>query len=93
MRSPWPLPLLLVLFILISSLGIVYARYEARIQFIALQKLQQDKQQATDEWGQLQLEQAATGTLEQILRRATNELQMHIPTQIQSMLLPPTPPQ
>lgn len=89
MRSPMILPLLLGLAIIASGVALVYARHQSRVLFVELQHIRAEEQQATDEWGQLQLELATQGNLERVLHRGTAQLQMDIPRDTQTISIPP----
>ncbi len=62
----------LVLLVIASALGVVYAKFQARVLFSELQALRQEKEMMDIEWGLLQLEQgtwAAHGRVDEIARR------------------------
>ncbi len=88
MRSPMVLPLILGLAIIASGVALVYARHQTRVLFIELQTMRVQEQKATDEWGRLQLELATQGTLEQVLHRSTEALEMQVPRQTQTIAAP-----
>jgi cell division protein FtsL len=65
---------------LVSAVGVVYSKHEARKLFIELQALQARRDDLGVEWGRLQLEQstwAAHGRIEEI---ASERLHMHLPS-------------
>ena len=62
-----------------SSLGVVYAKHQARSKFNELQKLTQQRDDLDIEWGQLQLEQSTWATHGRVERVAREELRMVIP--------------
>ena len=62
-----------------SSLGVVYAKHEARSRFNELQKLTKARDELDIEWGQLQLEQSTWATHGRVERVAREELRMVIP--------------
>lgn len=70
---------LLWLAVLASSLGVVYAKHEARSRFNELQKLTQQRDELDIEWGQLQLEQSTLATHSRVEQAAHNDLHMSIP--------------
>ena len=60
-----------VMLIIASALGVIYAKFQARVLFAELQELRQEKEAMDIEWGLLQLEQstwAAHGRVEDIAR-------------------------
>ncbi len=62
-----------------SSLGVIYAKHEARSRFNELQKLTKARDDLDIEWGQLQLEQSTWATHGRVERVARDELRMTIP--------------
>ena len=62
-----------------SSLGVVYAKHEARSKFNELQKLTQQRDDLDIEWGQLQLEQSTWATHGRVERVAHDDLGMVTP--------------
>jgi cell division protein FtsL len=62
-----------------SSLGVVYAKHEARTRFYELQKLTQRRDDLEIEWGQLQLEQSTWATHGRVEQVARDDLHMTIP--------------
>ena len=62
-----------------SSLGVVYAKHEARTRFYELQKLTQRRDDLEIEWGQLQLEQSTWATHGRVEQVARDDLRMTIP--------------
>lgn len=65
--------------VLASSLGVVYAKHEARNRFNELQRLTHERDELDIEWGQLQLEQSTWATHGRVERLARDELRMIIP--------------
>jgi len=65
--------------VLASSLGVVFAKHEARSKFNELQKLTKARDDLDIEWGQLQLEQSTWATHGRVERVARDELRMVIP--------------
>ena len=62
-----------------SSLGVIYAKHEARSRFNELQQLTQHRDDLDIEWGQLQLEQSTWATHGRVERVARDDLRMVIP--------------
>ena len=62
-----------------SSLGVIYAKHEARNRFNELQQLTQQRDDLDIEWGQLQLEQSTWATHGRVERVARDDLRMVIP--------------
>ena len=78
---------LLVLGVIVSCIGVVYARHEGRKQFVELQALGYEKDRMDVEWGQLQLEQSTLTTQGQIEHAARSRLGMIIPGPDQTVFL------
>jgi cell division protein FtsL len=62
-----------------SSLGVIYAKQEARNRFNELQQLTKARDDLDIEWAQLQLEQSTWATHGRVERVARDELRMVIP--------------
>jgi cell division protein FtsL len=62
-----------------SSLGVIYAKHEARNRFNELQRLTRERDELDIEWGQLQLEQSTWATHGRVERVARDDLHMVIP--------------
>jgi cell division protein FtsL len=65
--------------VLASSLGVIYAKQEARNRFNELQKLTKARDDLDIEWGQLQLEQSTWATHGRVEQVARDDLRMVIP--------------
>ena len=70
---------LLWLAVLASSVGVIYARHQARELFVHLEKLNAERDKLDMEWGRLQLEQSAWSSDAFVERVANAKLQMNIP--------------
>ena len=68
--------LILVLTVVASSMGVVYAKHQSRKLFIELQSLGNDRDNMDIEWGQLQLEQSTLTTQGQVESAARDRLGM-----------------
>jgi cell division protein FtsL len=80
---------LLVLGVIVSCIGVVYARHEGRKQFVELQALVYEKDRMDVEWGQLQLEQSTLTTQGQVEHAARSRLGMISPAPDQMVILKP----
>ena len=69
----------LVLAVLASAIGVIYAKHEGRKQFVQLQVLEKQRDQMNVEWGQLQLEQGTWATHSRVERVARKRLGMQMP--------------
>ena len=72
--------LVMTLAVLLSSIAVVYSKHQSRVQFIALQKLEQQRDYLDEEWGRLLLEQSTWSGLDRVEREATKKLDMIRPT-------------
>jgi len=70
---------LLAMAVIASGVGVVYAKYQTRLQFIALQALTRELQGLEEEWGVLRLEEAALGTHPRVETAARTRLNMFMP--------------
>lgn len=73
-RTPG-VPVLLLL-VVVSSVGVVFAKHQGRELFIELQVLAEDRDNMNIEWGQLQLEQSTLTMHGQVERAARERLGM-----------------
>ena len=80
---------LLVLAVIVSSIGVVYAKHEGRKQFVELQALGYEKDRMDVEWGQLQLEQSTLTTQGQVEHAARSRLGMISPAPDEMVILKP----
>ena len=62
-----------------SAIGVVYARHQHRLQFVALDKLTRARDELNIEFGRLQLEQATWAESNRIDQVARNRLGMVFP--------------
>ena len=66
----------LLLAVVMTSVGVVYSKHQARKLFIELQALGYERDNMDIEWGQLQLEQGTLTTQGQVERAARDQLGM-----------------
>lgn len=69
----------LVLAVVSSALTLVWARHEARSQFVELRTMEAERDGLDIQWGQLQLEQSTWATHGRIERIAREQLAMRTP--------------
>lgn len=79
--------LLLVLLMLASALGVVYAKHTSRKLFVELQRLESRRDAMNVEWGQLQLEQSTLTTHGQIEQFARQRIGMRTPDPQSTVML------
>jgi cell division protein FtsL len=70
---------LLGLAVTCSAVGVVYAKYLSRSEFVELQALKGERQGLEVQWGQLRLEEAALTAQPRVEELARRRLGMHIP--------------
>ena len=89
MSSSWVVNGLLAVLVVVSSLGVVYAKHESRLLFGELQALEAERDRMNTEWGQLQLEQSTLTTHGQVESAARTRLGMLIPEPDQVVMVRP----
>ena len=75
--------------LLVSAVGVVWAKQQSRNQFVELQRLEKERDQLDTEWGQLRLEQSTLVTYGRIEKIAREELHMVVPLPNQVRLVNP----
>ncbi|HXK55174.1 MAG: cell division protein FtsL [Gammaproteobacteria bacterium] len=75
--------------VVLSSIGVVHAKYSSRKYFVELQKLRLQQDELDVEWGRLQLEQSTWATEHRVERIARGKLNMHIPSAEEVMVIRP----
>lgn len=73
------LVMILAMVVLVSSLGVVYAKHQSRKLFVELDTLKKERDEMNVEWGRLQLEQSTLATHSRIETTAKKRLQMITP--------------
>jgi len=68
--------ILVLLAVMVTSVGVVYSKHQARKLFVELQALGNERDNMDIEWGQLQLEQSTLTTHGQVERAARDQLGM-----------------
>jgi len=70
---------LMVLAVIGSAISVVYTKHQSRVEFVALQKLEQRRDHLNEEWGRLLLEQSTYASPGLIERQAKRKLKMIVP--------------
>lgn len=84
------LPLLVIIIaVIITSVGVVYSKHLGRIEFVALQKLEQRRDHLNEEWGRLLLEQSTWASPARIEQQAELRLEMVTPTADMTVVIKP----
>jgi cell division protein FtsL len=71
---------LLMALILVSSIAVIYTKHTGRTEFVALQKLERQRDNLDEEWSRLLLEQSTWASPSRIERQARLRLDMIVPT-------------
>ena len=79
--------LLLVLVASASAIGVVYARHEARREFVELTRLKAERDELNIEFGRIKLEQATWAEANRVEQVARTELGMGFPGAEQTVVL------
>lgn len=88
-RGQLILLLLLSALVLLTAIGVVYAKYASRRHFVELQELLVQRDQVEVEWGRLQLEQSTWATNVRVDNTARRKLQMRLPGADQVVVIRP----
>lgn len=80
---------LLVLAVMASAMGVVYAKHESRKLFTELQTLTTERDRLAMEWGRLQIEQSTWSTHARVERLAREQMGMVDPRAEQMALVQP----
>jgi cell division protein FtsL len=70
---------LLGLAVVVSAIGVVYAKYASRVHFAELESIRTKRDAVDVEWGRLQLEQSTWATHGRVEKIARERLNMRIP--------------
>lgn len=76
---PFGVLLVLVLCVSLSGVGVVYAKYLTRKNFVELQALRAEENRLAVEWGRLRLEEATLTTHVRVEEVARRNLEMYLP--------------
>ena len=79
--------LILLLGVIASAVGVIYARHESRRLFVELQRLQNERDDLNFEFGRLQLEQATWAETNRIEQIARGQLGMVSPSAAQTVMI------
>lgn len=66
----------MVLLVMVSAIGVIYAKHNNRMLYVELRKLQQERDELNVDWGRLQLEQSTWATHGRIEGVARTRLDM-----------------
>jgi cell division protein FtsL len=88
-RPPLRTLAILMALVMISALGVIYAKHQSRKLFVETQALRKALDDMDIEWGQLQLEQSTLATQSRVEDTASTRLGMVIPDAKQVVILQP----
>lgn len=74
---------------LCSAVGVIWSKHRSRTSFIALQRLQNDRDRLDIEWGQLKLEQSFWSTPGRVEQVAHSQLKMVVPIPTEVRIVQP----
>lgn len=84
------LPLLIVvIFVIASSIAVIYSTHSARAEFVVLQKLEGERDHLNEEWGRLLLEQSTWASPNRVEHEAQRRLGMRVPSPDVTVLIQP----
>ena len=75
--------------VLLSGVGVVYAKYLSRKYFVELELLRKEWEQIEIDWGRLQLEQSTLTTHSRVEKTARGRLDMYIPSPQEVIVIKP----
>ena len=81
--------LILICGVLLSALGVVYAKHQSRTLFNKLQQIYKERDEMNVEWGRLQLEQNTWASHGRIERIVSEELNMGLPNPKSTVIIYP----
>lgn len=87
-RIDWPVFVMTVL-VLISSVAVVYTKHAGRSEFVALQQLENSRDQLNEDWGKLLLEQSTWASPARVELQSRTRLNMQVPTNEQTVVVKP----
>ncbi len=72
--------ILLIVLVIASSIAVIYTKHPGRTEFVALQKLERQRDNLNEEWSRLLLEQSTWASPGRIEQQARLRLKMIVPT-------------
>ena len=88
-RGMFLMLLTLVLVVMGTATGVVYAKYASRKHFVELQTLRKTRDAIDVEWGRLQLEQSTWATHGRVEQIARTKLKMRLPGADEILVIEP----
>lgn len=87
LKRPWLIIAGLVIAVMVSAIGSVYAKHETRKLFTELQELTIERDRLEVDWGKLQIEQSTWSTHARVEQLAREQMDMHSPAPEQTSLI------
>ena len=81
--------IVMVLFVIVSSVAVIYSTHSARTEFMILQKLERERDHLNEEWGRLLLEQSTWASPNRVENQAKTRLGMRVPSSDVTVLIQP----
>jgi len=72
--------IVMILAVIGSAISVIYTKHQSRVEFVALQQLEQQRDHLNEEWGRLLLEQSTWASPGRVEREAKTKLNMIVPT-------------
>lgn len=79
----------MVLAIIFSAIAVIYTKHISRDEFIALQRLENKRDQLNEEWGRLLLEESTWAGPGRVEQQARQRLGMIVPTADMTVVVKP----
>jgi cell division protein FtsL len=79
----------MLLAVMASAISVVYTKHQSRVEFVALLKLEQHRDDLDEEWGRLLLEQSTWASPGRVEHQAKIKLDMIIPMARSTVVLNP----
>lgn len=81
--------LVLTLLVLASSVAVIYTKHAGRSDFVALQQLENRRDQLNEQWGKLLLEQSTWASPARVELHSRTRLNMQVPSNQQTVVVKP----
>lgn len=79
----------MVIAVLLSAVSVIYTKHMSRAEFVALQQLENQRDDLNEEWGRLLLEQSTWGSPGRVDQHARSRLDMQVPTRDVTVMVQP----
>lgn len=71
---------IMIVVVVMTAMAVIYSKHQSRIEFVALQKLEQHRDHLNEEWGRLLLEQSTWAGPGRIEKQAKTKIGMVVPS-------------